>query len=144
MNISNISKGNLSNSTKFIHFFSNYGGIFLGKDDINKKEVIKRILLSSKYVKKIIEYNTEYLPDMIIILKDKYLFSVKSSFFVNNRFNSFNHSDKGIFIAYGRSIIKGKRTETNYIDFAPTLLKLYNIKKLNHMKGNVLNIIKNL
>ena len=144
MNIFNVPKDNSSNSTKFLHFYSNYGGIFLSKADKNKKEEIKRILLSSKYVKNIIIYNTKNLPDMIIILKDKYLFSVKSSFFVKNRFNSYNHSDKGIFIAYGNNIEKGKVNEINYIDFAPTLLKLYNIKKLSHMKGNILNIIKNL
>jgi len=140
----NVPDDNLLDSTKFVHFYSNYGGIFLSREDKKKKDRIKKILLASKYVKHVKVYNTETLPDLIIILEEKYLFSVKSSFFVENRFNSFNHSDKGIFISYGKNIKKIKNGVINYIDFAPTLLKLYNFNKLDHMKGSVLKILKNI
>ena len=129
-------------ATKFLHFYSNYGGLILSKNYKKKKEIIKDILLKCKYTKNVITYNSPNLPDMIIILKDKYLFSVKSSFFIKNRFNSFNHSDKGVFFAYGKNIKRGKQVEIEYIDLIPTLLKLYNLDKADHMKGNILNILK--
>ncbi|MFW9866934.1 MAG: alkaline phosphatase family protein [Candidatus Thorarchaeota archaeon] len=133
-----------SNSTKFIHFYSNYGGIFLSKDDKGKRDRIRRVLLNSKYVKEVLIYNSPSLPDLIVILKDKYLYSVKSSIFIQNRFNSINHSEKGIFIAFGKNIRNEFMKETNYIDFAPTLLNLYNLKKLDHMRGNSLKILKDI
>jgi predicted AlkP superfamily phosphohydrolase/phosphomutase len=86
----NLKKTNSINSflsTKFFHFYSNYGGILLGRHDKINKENIKKILLQSKYVNSIETYDGVYLPDFIIQLKDKYLFSVKSSFFIKNRFN---------------------------------------------------------
>jgi predicted AlkP superfamily phosphohydrolase/phosphomutase len=137
-----LNNNDLFKSTKFIHFYSNYGGIYLSETDKKKKELIKEILLNSKYVKDIKTYDSDTLPDLIIILKDKYLYSVKSSFFVKNRFNSINHQDEGIFIAYGKNIKKNKMEEVKYVDFAPTLLRLYNINKLNHMKGDILDIFK--
>jgi len=133
-----------SHSTKFIHFYSNYGGIFLSKEDKIKRERIRKVLLDSKYVKEVLVYNLPSLPDLIVILKEKYLYSVKSSFFIQNRFNSINHSEKGIFIAFGNNIIKGSADDTSYLDFIPTLLHLYNIKKLEHMKGNSLKILKDI
>lgn len=134
----------LGTSTNFIHFYSNYGGIKLDGIDKKKKEKMKRILLNNKYVRNLTVYKSNTLPDFIIELHDKYLFSVKSSFFTTNRFNSINHSDKGIIIGYGRNVKKTKLKEFNYLDFAPTILKLYNLDKLMHMKGNIPDIFKNL
>jgi predicted AlkP superfamily phosphohydrolase/phosphomutase len=133
-----------SHSTKFVHFYSNYGGIFLSKEDKIKKELIRKVLIQNKCVNDVLIYNSSSLPDLIVILKEKFLYSVKSSFFIQNRFNSINHSDKGIFIAFGNNIIKGSAKETNYLNFIPTLLKLYNLKKPDHMKGNSLKILKNI
>ncbi|MFX1489594.1 MAG: alkaline phosphatase family protein [Promethearchaeota archaeon] len=136
--------GTESQLSKFIHFYSNYGGIFLCKEDKIKKEHIRKVLLKSKYVKDVIVYNSSSLPDLIVILKEKYLYSVKSSYFIQNRFNSINHSDKGIFIAFGDNIIKDSANEISYLNFIPTLLNLYNLKKLNHMKGISLEILKDI
>ncbi|MFW9772544.1 MAG: alkaline phosphatase family protein [Candidatus Thorarchaeota archaeon] len=133
---------NTLQNTRFVHFYSNFGGIYLNKEDKVSIDKIKVVLQNCKYVKKIIQFNRSTLPDLIIILKEKYLFSVKSSFFVRNRFNSFNHSENGIFIAYGKNIQKGRDIIVSYKDFAPTLLKLHNIKTPNHMKGKVLSIFK--
>jgi hypothetical protein len=47
-------------------------------------------------------------------------------------------------IAFGKNIENLKFNQVDYLDFAPTLLKLFNIGKLNHMQGKVLEILKNL
>ncbi|TFF87588.1 MAG: hypothetical protein EU549_04450 [Promethearchaeota archaeon] len=128
--------------TSFIHFYSNYGGIVLGKKDRKKREIIKEKLSSLKYVDKIYEFNDDSMPDFIIKLYERYLFSVKSSYFKTNRSNSFNHSDKGIYMAFGDNIKKGNYNTISYIDIAPTILKLYDIKAPPHMKGKILDIIE--
>jgi len=128
--------------TRFVHFYSNFGGIFLNKEDKASREKIRNALQNCKYVEKVIQFELNTLPDFMIILKKKYLYSVKSSLFMKNRFNSFNHSEKGIFIAYGNSIKKGKKQIVSYRDFAPTILKLYNINTPHHMKGKILNLFK--
>lgn len=128
--------------TRFVHFYSNFGGIHLNKKDKVSIDKIKMVLQNCKHVERVLQFNQKTLPDLIIILKEKYLYSVKSSFFVRNRFNSFNHSKNGIFIAHGKNIQKGRDKSVSYEDFAPTLLKLYSIKAPNHMKGKTLPIFK--
>ena len=128
---------------RFVHFYSNYGGIFLNKHNRREKERIKKILLESKDVKKVNLLDSNDMPDIIIVLKDKYLFSVKSSFFIKNRFNSYNHSDSGIFLAFGKNVKRYFQNEVNYNDIAPTILKFYNIEKQEHMNGKVITLFKN-
>ena len=135
-------KVSLSKS-RFLHFYSNYGGIYLSEKEKKLKKYLKHALENCKYIEKIIEFDSKYLPDYIIVMKKKILFSVKSSYFVKNHFNSLNHSEIGIFIAYGKDILKRRIREISYLDFIPTLLKLYGIITPPHMKGNILNIIKN-
>lgn len=134
-------KINSLNKSRFIHFYSNYGGLYLSEYDKKFKKKIKIISKKCKYIEDVIEFDSKTLPDLIFCLKSNYLYSVKSSFFLKNRFNSFNHSDKGIFIAYGKNIIHGHSNETDYLDFIPTLLKLYEIPIPAHMRGRILKII---
>lgn len=136
------SQNDSANISRFIHFYSNYGGIFLNTNEKHKKEIIKQTLLKSKYVNRVILYDSKTLPDILIKLKEEFLYSVKSSFFIKNRFSSYNHSERGIFIAFGKNIKKGRKKEVSYLDFIPTLLKIYNIKIPTHMKGEVLDILK--
>lgn len=139
----NDSKQKEESLTKFIHFYSNYGGIILGDQDSKKKDLINKKLVKIKYIDHIYRYNNPNMPDFIIKLKEKYLLSVKSSFFKLNRSNSFNHSDKGLFIAYGENIKNIKSLgEVNYLDFAPTILKLYNLNVPHYINGNSLKILK--
>ncbi|MDX1799152.1 MAG: alkaline phosphatase family protein, partial [Candidatus Lokiarchaeia archaeon] len=130
------------NNSRFIHFYSNYGGIYLSDKDKSKKEYLKKILLKDKNIDRVILYDSNSMPDIILILKSKYLFSVKDSFFTMNRAYSFNHSDKGLFAAIGKNIKKGKKNEIFYLNFAPTILKLFNVQKPFHMKGEALDILK--
>lgn len=129
-------------NSRFIHFYSNYGGIYLSDREKFLKEHLKKVLLNNKIVEKVITYNSNTMPDIIMILKSKYLYSVKDSFFTTNRSNSFNHSDKGLFACIGKNIKNGKKNEILFLDFAPTILKLFNIQKPSHMKGEVLDILK--
>ncbi len=131
-----------SKDLKFVHFYSNYGGVFLDKDQSDKRELIKQELFHSKYIDQIFEYRADTMPDLIIKLKEKYLLSVKSSYFRTNRSNSYNHSDKGIFMAYGKNIQKKFLGQISYYDFAPTLLMLYGINIPPYMEGKPLDILK--
>ncbi|MFX1480450.1 MAG: alkaline phosphatase family protein [Promethearchaeota archaeon] len=130
-------------NSRFVHFYSNYGGIYLSENDKRIKKKLKLALEECKYIDNIIEFNAKNMPDYIIKLKKDYLFSVKSSSFTINHFNSLNHSEYGIFIAYGKNIINRSEKETSYLDFAPTLLKLHEINIPTYMKGRVLDIFKN-
>ncbi|MFX0146548.1 MAG: alkaline phosphatase family protein [Candidatus Hodarchaeota archaeon] len=134
-------KVSLSKS-RFLHFYSNYGGIYLSKKEKKLKKYLEIALKKCKYVERLIEFDSKYLPDYIIVMKKNILFSVKSSYFVKNHFNSLNHSEIGIFIAYGKDVLKTKIREISYLDFVPLLLKLYGIITPPHIKGKIPNIIK--
>jgi predicted AlkP superfamily phosphohydrolase/phosphomutase len=127
-------------SNRFIHFYSNYGGIYLTDSDKSKKQKLAEVLSKLKFVERVLACTSKNMPDIILILKKKFLYSVKSSFFKINHCYSFNHSDKGIFIAFGKNIKKGTKESVNYIDIAPTILDLLKIQKPKYMKGQTLNI----
>ncbi|MFW9882211.1 MAG: hypothetical protein ACFFG0_54810, partial [Candidatus Thorarchaeota archaeon] len=93
--------------TTVLNFFGNTGGIFLKDTDKKKKKLIKVSLEKDKKVKEVIFVEKEGFPDLFIILKDKYLFNHESSLFVSRGRNSINHSEYGLFIAYGKDITKG-------------------------------------
>jgi len=121
---------------------SNMGALFLFGEDKKKKNLIKNALNKDKYIDFFIEYNRKSFPDFLIALKNDYLFIKEPSFFLKRKTEVFAHSDRGFFMAYGKSIIKGKMELINYKDFAPTVLKLFGINKPLYMKGNTLDIFK--
>ena len=123
------SKTNPLDSLKLIHFYSNYGGIYIPKRKKVLKDYLYKLLIHNKNVESVYLYDLPDLPDIILRLKDKYLFSVKSSFFLQNYSNSFNHSDQGIFMAFGKNIKKGQSPSISYLDILPTILVLYKIDK---------------
>ncbi len=135
-----LESGKQGKSNRFIHFYSNYGGIYLANSDKSKKLKLVDGLSKHKFVDRIISCTSENMPDILLILKKDFLYSVKSSFFKINHCYSFNHSDKGIFIAFGKNIKKGTKESVNYIDIAPTILDLLKIQKPKYMKGQTLNI----
>jgi predicted AlkP superfamily phosphohydrolase/phosphomutase len=128
--------------SRFIQFYSNYGGIFLNDKDKKKKPFLIKILNRNNNIKRVIEFNSKNLPDLLIILNDNYLFNVRGSFFIKTQFNSYNHHDKGIFLAYGRNIINGRKKEISYLDIVPTLLKLLNLPKTRNYKGKIVEMFK--
>jgi predicted AlkP superfamily phosphohydrolase/phosphomutase len=131
------------NKTKVLHFYGNVGGLYLKSEEKFKLPKIKRELELDKRVKEIISSDVEGFPDLFIILDEKYIFNHNSSFFVIRGRHSFNHSQYGIFMAFGKNIIKEKLDLIDYKDIAPTILKLFGLKKQNYMKGKILNIIRN-
>jgi hypothetical protein len=126
--------------SRFVQFYSNYGGIYLSKKDKVKKQLIKKHLQADKNVKKVIEYNSIYLPDLLIILRNDILFYIRGSLFTKTQFNSYNHHDKGIFFAHGKDIKHGRKRIISYLDIVPTLLKLYGIDGTREYKGTALDI----
>ncbi|MFX0010844.1 MAG: alkaline phosphatase family protein [Candidatus Hermodarchaeota archaeon] len=120
---------------------SNMGALFLSGKDKYKKEKIKHALSSDKDIVNVIEYNKDGFPDFIIALKDNYVFTKEPSFFLKRRTEAFSHTNRGLFIASGKSIRKGKENLINFQDIAPTILKLYKIDKPDYMKGKILDII---
>ena len=121
---------------------SNVGAIFLIGDDRQKKNLIKETLERDKYVQEIIEFNITGFPDFMVILDDKYLFTPESSYFVKRKTETFSHTNRGMFIAYGKNIKKGKTPLINYQEIAPTILKLYNFKKPDYMEKDPINLFK--
>lgn len=138
-----ISNKKQTNETKLMNLFGNVGGLFLGKNDKIKKNIIKHELEKDRRVKEVILSEIEGFPDFFIILKDKYLFNHQPSFFIKRGRASIHHTQNGLFIAYGKEIKRGMLDFVNYIDIAPTILNLFNLEKLDHMSGNVLRIHKN-
>jgi predicted AlkP superfamily phosphohydrolase/phosphomutase len=121
---------------------SNVGAIFLIGEDIQKKSLIKETLEKDKYVQEVIEFNITGFPDLMVILDDKYLFTPESSYFVKRKTETFSHTNRGMFIAYGKDIKKGNIPLINYQEIAPTILKLYNFKKPDHMEKDPINLFK--
>ena len=137
----NLNKLNLKN-LRVVHFYSNYGGIYIPNRNRIIKNLIYKLLTRNKNVDKIYLFESSTLPDLIVRLNSKYIFSVKNSFLLKNYSNSFNHSDQGIMIAYGKNIKKDHFSSVSYIDLAPTFLSLYNINQPKDMKGKPLKILK--
>jgi len=130
------------NKSRVIHFSSNVGGLFLcGKDKL-KKALIYKKLLKEKRIKQVILEDLDGFPDMFIILDEKYYFNQQSSLFITRGRNTIGHSELGFFMAYGKNIKKGKKDLINYLNVAPTILKLFKIEKKDYMEGESLNIIK--
>ncbi|MFX0017185.1 MAG: alkaline phosphatase family protein [Candidatus Hermodarchaeota archaeon] len=130
------------NDTSVVNFLSNVGGLFLKGIDKNKNKMIIESLKMDRRVKEVESMDIEGFPDLFIILKEKYIFNHQSSLFVTRRRNSINHSQFGFFIAYGKNIRSNQLKRVNYIDIAPTIIKLFGIDKMDFMKGNPLNIYK--
>lgn len=54
---------------------------------------------------------------------------------MKRRINVLTHSPKGIFIAYGKDIKKGKADTIKYYDIIPTILKLFDMEKQEQKVG---------
>ena len=120
---------------------SNMGALFLYGNDRNRLDIIEKSLENDKYVKEIIKYNKSGFPDFLIVLNDKYILTKEPSFFIKRRTEVFSHTNKGLFLAFGKNIKKGRKELINYQDIAPTILKLYGIKKPEYMNGKILDIL---
>jgi predicted AlkP superfamily phosphohydrolase/phosphomutase len=138
-----ISTRDTMEKTTVLNFFGNVGGLYLADKDKMKKEEIRDELIKDKRIEDVLSSEVNGFPDLFIIVKDKYIFNHESSLFVIRGRNSIHHSQYGFFIAYGKNIKKGKLDLVNYIDIAPSILKLFGIPKLEYMLGNPLNIFKN-
>ncbi|MHA1845027.1 MAG: hypothetical protein ACTSWE_12270, partial [Promethearchaeota archaeon] len=55
--------------------------------------------------------------------------------------NTINHSQKGIFLAWGQNIQKGSLPLVDYKDISPTLLKLFNESNPTYLTGKSLKNI---
>ena len=121
---------------------SNVGAIFLIGEDRKNKQLIKETLERDKYVQEVIEFDINGFPDLMVILDDKYLFTTESSYFIKRKTETFSHTNRGMFIAYGKDIKKGKVPLVNYQEIAPTILKLYNLKKPDYMERDSINLFK--
>lgn len=129
--------------THIVRLTSNVIAIYLRGKDKDKKSKIKNVIDKDKHVDHVIEYNIDSFPDLIVILKDKYIVSTEPSFFLKRKIETYSHSAFGFFIAQGKNIEKGNKDLINYQSIAPTIIKLYNIKKPEYMKKDSLNILKN-
>jgi predicted AlkP superfamily phosphohydrolase/phosphomutase len=131
------------NKTRVQRLVGNVGGLFLSEKDKIKKEKIQEALKKDKDIVDSIKNELRGFPDFFIILKEKYVFITKPSFSVKiKRFNKINHAKSGLFIAYGRNVIEGYNEQVDYVNIAPTILRLLNIEQPIHMSGKALNIIK--
>jgi len=129
------------NITRVKNFCSNIGGIILIGKDKQKNGILYKELLKSHYVDNVIRSTSEDFPDFIVSLKKDYYFCEESSLYIKRRRDIIDHSNKGLFIAYGKNIKSGKEDFVSYQNVAPTLLKLLNIAKPDYMKGEALDII---
>lgn len=120
---------------------SNMGALFLFGEDKNKKEKIRESLEKDKYIETFYEYDIPGYPDFLIALKDIYIFMKDQSPFLKRRTEVFSHQNHGFFMAYGKDIIKGKKSIVSYQNIAPTILKTYKKNIPKHMKAKPLNII---
>jgi predicted AlkP superfamily phosphohydrolase/phosphomutase len=116
------------------------GAIFLYGKDKEKKGSIKQALKNDKNIEDMIEYNIDGFPDFLIALKDDFIFTMEPSFFLKRRIEVFSHTNQGFFLAYGKNIKQGNEKLIKYQDIAPSILKLFGLKKLEHMKGKSLDI----
>ncbi len=132
----------IPNVLRLITYRSNVGGIFLYKNFKSKKEMIISALKKEKCVKRIITPEFELFPDIYVILKPDLLFSVEPSLFLKRKTDIVCHSLNGLFIAYGKNIKPGIAENVHYFNFAPTILKLFNLEKQKGMIGEYLNILK--
>ncbi len=132
------SKKNLK--SRVVYDFSNVNGLYL--DTLNKsiKLKIKKELGKDPRIKSVKLCKKFGFPDLYIIFKNKFIASKNPSFFVIRNRDTINHTQYGVFMAYGNDIKKGKRTLVDYKDVAPTILKLYEIEPKPFMKGTPLNI----
>jgi len=131
-----------SNKIILNNFFSNYGGLTLPKPYKNLLKGILKRLSTIKYIEEVSAPKKKYYPDLIITLKNKYLFDRSESFFVQRKSRSIiEHDYQGIFLAYGKNIKKGTLQSINYLDLAPTVLKIFEIAQPQYMKGTALDIV---
>ena len=122
---------------------SNVGSLFLYSDNKLKKDAIEAELKKEKCVKEVISPSKKDFPTFFIKLDDDYYFNDDPSLFVKRKTDTIEHSQTGLFIAYGKKIKHKKLNCIDYYDIAPTILKLFNIDKKDYMSGNQLDIIKN-
>lgn len=121
---------------------SNVGAIFLIGEERKKKQLIKETLERDKYIEKVIEFNVNGFPDLVVILDDKYLFTTESSYFIKRKTETFSHTNKGMFIAYGKDIKKGTIPLLHYQEIAPTILKLFKLEKPYYMEKDPIDLFK--
>lgn len=121
---------------------SNMGALFLFGKDQDKKIEIKEKLEKDKYIDKVFQYSKLGFPDFLIALNDEYIFFKECSYFLTRNTEVFSHTNRGFFMAYGKNIRKDSRELINYLDVAPTILKLFSKDKFDYMKGNILDILK--
>ncbi|MFX1409539.1 MAG: alkaline phosphatase family protein [Promethearchaeota archaeon] len=122
---------------------SNMGAMFLFDKDMDKLENIKIEMKNDKRFEKLYDFKEKGFPDLLIALKDEYIFDPEPSFFVERKTEAFNHSNLGFFMVFGNNIKKGKTTTVNYRDISPTILKTCKIRIPDYMEGKALNIFVN-
>jgi len=131
----------LDNSTRVQPYIANIGGLFLSSLDRSKKDFIQKTFERDKYINRIISPSISGFPDFFIILRNNYIFNAKPSLFLKlKQKNIISHSESGFFLVYGNRIKKGTQYQSDYINIAPTLLKLLNRKKPDYMNGEPLDI----
>jgi len=136
-----ISLENKIKGSGVMSFFGNTGGIFLNESDKKKTNLIIEKMRKEKRIKALELKDEEGFPDIIVILNEKYLFSHEPSYFVIRGRNTINHSQKGIFLAWGQNIQKGSLPLVDYKDISPTFLKLFNESIPSYLTGKSLKNI---
>lgn len=92
-------------------------------------------------------YHGEFIgeaPDVVYSIEDwDYIpkTALSGKVFKNPR-DPGNHKQYGVFIASGKDIKSGEIKNAEFIDIAPTILKMYGIKKPEDMDGKILDIFK--
>ena len=127
--------------TEIQSFNSNVGGLFLNAEHKSLRTKILELLNQESFVKKIIEPKINGFPDAFIILKDQYIFGDKPSPLLYRKRNVINHSEEGLFIAYGKNVKKGSKESLIYLNLVPTILRLFKIKQSESMIGKVMDTI---
>ena len=108
----------------------------------NKMKVINKVWFREELFG-----NLKIAPDIIFELNEKFkgLEIIGSNSFakINDKDKKAWHEFEGIFIASGPNIKNlGEIKQAEIIDVAPTILKLYDIKKPEEMDGKIINLIK--
>ncbi|MFX1315208.1 MAG: alkaline phosphatase family protein [Promethearchaeota archaeon] len=122
---------------------SNMGAIFLFGKDKDNLEDVKSKMKNDKHFKKVYEFKAGGFPDLLVALKDEYIFDPEPSFFIKRKTESFNHSSHGFFIAFGKDIKNGQINIVDYRSISPTILKVCKVEIPDYMKGKPLDIFKN-
>jgi predicted AlkP superfamily phosphohydrolase/phosphomutase len=118
------------------------------KDNENNKKIVDKIYKTNEIYK---GNSSELLPDLIVKPIKSYSFtgSYKKSkekiVKINKKFDfaTGKHSEEGILIIHGESIVRKKIKEAKLSDITPTILSFFNLPVKEHnFSGKSLNIFK--